>query len=422
MSITRKVLIVVENRPILRDRRMWAIARALHERGFTVCVISPRDTTTDRGSYACEQGIHLYSYPLPRTSQSCLGYILEYSLSLLQTWWLSLRVLCKHGFDVIHAANPPDIFFLLHWFYRLFGKRFIFDQHDLTPEIFQKKFGDRSSFLLYLLHWSTRQSYKAATCVITTNNSQHNIAIERGCAPEKIIVVRNGPELERMQRVPPEAALKCGRPYLLVYLGSMELQDDVDYALRALHELVYVHGRQDVSLALLGNGSALPQLQQLAQELHIEKFTHFTGWVDDQDIQRYLSTADLGLCPEPLNGLNEYCTMVKSMEYMAMSLPIVAFDLIETRFTCQEAARYAPPNSIPSFAQHIAGLLDQPAQRQSMGQYARTRIEERWCWEQSKQDLWRAYAKLFPEMETICMPKSEPASQTYDYLLTQQLS
>ncbi|MGH2509533.1 MAG: glycosyltransferase family 4 protein [Ktedonobacteraceae bacterium] len=415
---------VVENRPFLADARVLAEAKALREQDFEVSVIAPSDATRSRSTYTYLAGIHIYTYPLPNHPNSCLGYLLEYSLSMFQTWWLSLRVLRNHGFDVIHAANPPDTFFFLHWFYFLLGKRFIFDQHDLTPEIFSVKFEHCPRLLrwifLHILVLQEKCSYRVATCVITTNKSQRDRAIKHGCTPEKVFVVRNGPQLERMRRVPAEAELKRGRPHLLVYLGGMESQDGIDYALEALHELVYVHGRQDVSLALLGNGSSLPRLKQLAQELSIEPFVFFTGWVDDPEIMRYLSSADIGLCPDPQNGLNEFCTTIKRMEYMAMGLPIVAFDLIETYFTCQGTALYALPNSISIFAQKIAYLLDEPTLRQSMGQRARTLIEEHMNWEHDKHDLWKAYATLFPEMQMLST-SDDSLKQPSKYILETQL-
>lgn len=418
VAMARKVLMVVENRPVPADVRVWAEARALCEQGFEVSVIAP----SDRSTYVYLQGIHIYTYPLSHATNNRLAYILEYSLSMLQTWWLSLRVLHQRGFDIIHAANPPDIFFLLYWFYFFLGKRFVFDQHDLAPEVFQAKFGKRFHILHLLLLWLEKRSYRAAACVITTNESQRRVAITRGhCMPEKVFIVRNGPQLERLQRVPAELELKRGYPYLLTYLGAMEIQDGIDYALHALHELVYVHGRRDISLALLGDGTSLPHLKQLAQDLRIEKFVFFTGWVEEQDIMRYLSSADIGLCPEPYNGLNEFCTMVKSMEYMAMGLPIVAFDLTETRFTCQEAALYAPPNSIPIFARHIAHLLDNPALRQRMGQRARTLIEEHLDWAYNKHNLWNAYATLFPEMTAINVPVSASINPKSEHILAKQL-
>jgi glycosyltransferase involved in cell wall biosynthesis len=318
---------------------------------------------------------------------------------MFKTWWISLRVLREQNFDVIHAANPPDTFFLFAWFYRLLGKRFIFDQHDLSPEMFRVKFGDRSSFLYRVLLWLEKRSYRASTVVITTNLSQKQVAVTRGkCDPEKVFVVRNGPNLQRLQRLPAELALKQGRPFLLAYIGAMEIQDGIDYALRAMHELVHIRGRRDVSLVLMGDGGHLPALKQLAHDLDLDDYVHFTGWVGDQEIRRYLSTADIGLCPDPQNGLNEYCTMVKSMEYMAMSLPIVAFDLAETHSTTQDAALYAAPNSVALFAERLNDLLEQAELRAAMGQRGLELVRERLNWDYDKQNLLRAYAVLFPDL------------------------
>jgi glycosyltransferase involved in cell wall biosynthesis len=386
---------VLENRPAHLDTRVWPEATALRDQGFQVCIISPKERTSDAG-YRCLDGIHLYSYSIPTLHNTSLAYLLEYGLSMLQTWWLSLRVLRRHGFDVIHAANPPDTFFFLHWFYRLLGKRFIFDQHDLSPELLQVKFSGRCTFLQPLLRWLEKRSYHAATCVLTTNVSQRKIAIERGqCDPARVFVVRNGPDLDRLYRVPVEPELKRGRSLLLVYLGAMEVQDGVEYALYALHELIYTIGYNDVFLAVLGDGSQLQALKQLAHALDLERYVHFTGWADDREIRRYLSTADIGLCPEPRNGLNEHCTMVKTMEYMALSLPIVAFDLQETRATCQETALYAAPDLVPDFARQIARLLDDARLRHAMGQRARALIEEHLSWDHQKRRLWQVYAMLF---------------------------
>jgi glycosyltransferase involved in cell wall biosynthesis len=401
---TRKVLMVIENRPAADDSRAWAEAIALREQGFEVSMISPeRESHNHHQAYICLEGIHVYSYHLPNSTSKRLAYFFEYSLSMLKTWWLSLRVLRKHGFAVIHAANPPDTFFFIGWFYFLLGKRFIFDQHDLSPELFQVKFGRSSGLLRRLLLWLEKRSYQIASLVLTTNDSQRRVAITRGgCDPAKVFAVRNGPKLERLYRVPSEPELRRGRAHLLVYLGAMEVQDGIDYALRAMYELVYTLGRQDVLLALLGDGGCLPSLKALAHELCINNYVYFTGWVGDQEIRRYLSTADIGLCPDPLNGLNEHCTTVKSMEYMAMGLPIVAFDLIETRATAQETALYATPNSVQEFAQQIERLLGNTELRLMMGNHARLLIENSLSWNYEQQKLLRAYATLFPALfETV---------------------
>ncbi|HVB22654.1 MAG TPA: glycosyltransferase family 4 protein [Ktedonobacteraceae bacterium] len=392
-----KILMLVENLPVPADPRVWKEATTLREAGFQVCVICPKGAAKQREPYSCIDDIHIYRYQLPTTANSGSAYLKEYSTALFMTFFLSLKILFRHGFDVIHSANPPDIFFLLGCCYRLFGKKYIFDQHDLAPEMFQVKFKGRMQFLHRLLLICEWCSYHVAHMVIVTNLSQKRIAINRGgCSPHKVMVVRNGPDLTRLQPVAPEPELKRGRTYLLAYVGVMGVQDGIENALYALQWLVYQRGRQDVSLVLMGSGDHLPTLQALTRELQLEDYVNFTGWVDNAEMTRYLCTADIGLCPDPQNGLNEYCTMLKTMEYMAMSKPIVAFDLSETHFSAQEAALYALPNSFEEFTNHIETLLDDAQLRTRLGTYGRQRIETALCWEQSKEHLLHMYKMLFP--------------------------
>src|SRR5207247_9487860 len=250
---------------------------------------------------------------------------------MLMTFLLSFKVWFRHGFDVIHTANPPDLFFIIGLFYRLFGKKFVFDQHDLSPELLQVKFKRGATPLHRLLLFLERCSYHTAHLVITPNLSLKRFALERGhCPPDKIIAVRNGSRLNYILLVAPEPELKRGRPYLLAYEGVIGVQDGVEYTLLALHDLVHKRGRQDVSLVLIGSGSNLAIIQKLVHELQLDQYVTFTGWISREDVMRYLTVADVGLIPDPQNGLNEYCTLVKTMDYMAMGKPIVAFDLAET--------------------------------------------------------------------------------------------
>jgi glycosyltransferase involved in cell wall biosynthesis len=322
--------------------------------------------------------------------------VVEYTVALVMTCWLSLKVLVRHGFDVIHVANPPDIFFIVGMCYRLLGKKFVFDQHDLAPELFQALF-KRNSRLLYrlmvFLEWCT---YKMANLVLVTNESQRRNAIERGsCDDGKLVVVRNGPNLEQLKPVSPEPGLKNGWRYVLGYVGIMGVQDGVEYALRALYELVYRRGRRDVGLILMGEGESLCMLQALAHELGLDEYINFTGWIPIKDVARYLSVADICLIPDPLNGVNEYSTMLKTMEYMAMGKPIVAFDLYETRYSAGEAALYAVPNLASDFANKIEVLLGDEALRCRMGTIGRRRVEEELSWEHSRKNLLRAYETCF---------------------------
>ena len=408
MGKAGKVLMLVENLPAPLDRRVWAEATTLRDHGFQVSIICPKDATRFPESYICIEDIHIYRYRLPVTANNPAAYVAEYGISLLMTFLLSLKVLFRHGFDVIHAANPPDTFFLVGLFYRLLGKKFVFDQHDLTPETFEVKFKGRLKLfhkLLLLLEWC---SYRTAHQVIVTNLSYQRIATERGHYPaDKVFVVRNGPDLKHMKLVRPEPELKAGRRYLLAYIGVMSMQDGVEYALYALHDLVYQRGRQDISLVLMGDGDDAPRLQALTHELQLDAYVQFNGWTAGKDIVRYLTVADVGLSPDPQNRMNEYCTMIKTMEYMAMGKPVVAFDLTETRFSAQDAALYAVPNRVEDFADKIETLLDDEELRLRLGAIGRKRVEEALSWDRTKENLLLAYEMLFPTSFKLSAPDSE---------------
>jgi glycosyltransferase involved in cell wall biosynthesis len=397
MYKTAKILMLIENCPGPSDNRVWAEAIALRDYGFQVSIIGPKGTKEYQKSYICIEGIHIYQYRLPTSANKYITYITEYGVALLMTFLLSFKVLFRHGFDVIHTANPPDLFFLIGLFYRLFGKKFIFDQHDLSPEMFQVKFNGRMRSLHKLLLFLEWCSYRTAHLVITPNLAVKRLAIQRDhFDANRVFVVRNVPALERIKPVAPEPELKKGRRFLLAYVGAMEVQDGVENILYALHDLIYKRGRQDVSLAMIGDGGHAPTLRALAHQLDLDKYVNFPGWMEFEDIVGYLTVADVGLTPEPANGLNEYCTMVKTMEYMALGKPVVAFDLAETRLSAQDAALYAIPNLVEDFASKIATLLDDEQLRVKMGATGRKRIEEELNWDHDKRNLLLAYKMLFP--------------------------
>jgi glycosyltransferase involved in cell wall biosynthesis len=394
-----KILILVENNTIPDKQHIWTEAMTLRDQGFQVSIISPKGETIHRESYICLDNIHIYRYSLS-TGSGKIAYILEYSLALLQTFRLSLTVLFRHGFDIIQSTNPPDIFFLIGLFYKLFGKKFIFEQHDPAPEMFQVIYQGRMSFLHKLLLFCEYCSYKTSDLVFTSSISQQNFALQRGhCPPEKVFLVRTGPDLQTLQQARKthiNPTLKRGRKYLLAYVGVMNVQDGVENALYALHDLVHKRGRQDVSLILIGKGDHRPTLEALAHKLQLEEYVNFTGWLAHTDVLRCLATADIGIIPDPKNGLSEYCTLVKTMEYMGMGKPIVAFDLFETRYSAGDAALYAQPNLTEDLANKIEILLNDETLRLKMGTIGRQRVEEELCWDQTKLNLLLAYQKLFP--------------------------
>jgi glycosyltransferase involved in cell wall biosynthesis len=327
-----------------------------------------------------------------------------------------LRVWRRHGFDVIHAANPPDFFFLLGLFYGCFAKKFVFDQHDLSPELFQVLFQARLRPLHKALCVLERCSYRFAHVVLTANESFRRRALERGgCSPEKVFVVRNGPDLALFngERSVPDLPFPNRKKYMLIYVGVMGEQDGVEYALYALYYLVYVYGHKDVSAVFIGNGSSLCELQRLVGQLGLEEYTFFTGWLEKNEIVRYLASADIGLQPDPQNGLNEFCTMLKAMEYMAMGLPFVAFDLPETRLLADGAALYARPNEVGDFARQLDLLLNCEERRRTMGAVGRRRAVEIVNWEHSRKDLLIAYESLFSDRKVVELGTAHCAGKKY---------
>lgn len=387
-----KVLIIVQNLPVPLDRRVWLEATTLTRNGYTVSVICPKGK---KGKYQAGhellEGIHIYRYPAPPEAKGVIGYFFEFAYCWLMTAWLSLRVLTAHGFDIIHACNPPETFFALAAVYKLLGCKFVFDHHDLSPEMYVAKGGRKGSILYGGLLWLEKLTFKTADVLITTNQSHKEIAMQRGGVPEaKIFIVRSGPDLTRLQPVAQEPALKEGQPYLVCYLGEMCPQDGVDYLLRAAAFIERTMGRSDIQFTFIGGGPAMPEMQQLAREMQLAHVT-FTGRVSDADLCRYLSTADVCVDPDPFTEWSNQSTMNKMMEYMAFSKPIVAFDLHENHYSGQEAAVYALPNDEGEMAKLIVALLEDPDRRRRMGTYGRRRIEHELSWEHSIPHLLRAY-------------------------------
>jgi glycosyltransferase involved in cell wall biosynthesis len=387
-----KALIIVQNLPVPFDRRVWLESQTLREAGFQVSVISPADT---KGKYppghVVIDDIHVYRYPAPPEAQSALGFMIEFIYCWLWTAVLTVRVFFTRGFDVIHACNPPETFFLLALPFKLFGRRFLFDHHDLSPEMYVAKGGRAGSVLHRGLLLLEQATFRTADVVVTTNRSHKEIAMRRGgVAEERIFIVRSGPDFERLTLLPPEPALKQGRPFLVCYLGEMCKQDGVDYLLRSIRLLID-RGRRDISFVLMGGGPELAELRRLCDELCLTEWVTMTGRVSDQDLCRYLSTADLCVDPDPYTEWADQSTMNKIMEYMAFGKPVVAFDLKEHHYSAQTAAVYAPPNDIAAFADLIETLLADPERRFAMGQFGLERVRNALAWDYSKPVLREAY-------------------------------
>ena len=387
-----RVLLLVENNSYPQDFRVRREAHTLRDAGCAVIVIAPRDRAqrwTDE-----VDSVRVYRFPAPPSGHGFVSYVLEFGYATFAMLLLTMWVWLVHGIDVIHAANPPDTLFVIGGLFKVIGKRFVFDQHDLAPETYLSRFGKpRTDLKFKVLQLLELCSYSVADIVIVTNQSYREIASTRGCKRrEAIFVVRNGPPLS-FDRVKSEAALLPSTRHLIGYVGTIGPQDGLDYWVRAIHALVFAFGRRDFTAVVIGSGDALASVRDLAKALNVESYIHFTGRLVEDEVRKYLSAVDVCVQPDPFSPLNDKSTMNKLMEYMALGKPTVAFDLTETRYSAGDAAVYVRPNDVGEFAKEVARLLDNPQDRDRMGAIGRARVRQELAWEYSEIELLHAYAE-----------------------------
>jgi glycosyltransferase involved in cell wall biosynthesis len=396
--VKKKVLIIVENQPVPFDTRVFKEARSLREAGYEVTVLCPRAKGCERG-YELIEGIHIYRHPMGEEGDSLFGYLWEYSSALFWQFWYAWWIFLRRGFHVIQGCNPPDDIFLIALPFKLFGVRYIFDHHDANPELYVSKYGKRGFFYKVQVQLE-RLTYRFSDVVMATNASYAGLAVTRGRVSNKdVFIVRNGPDLETFRAVPPNLALKHGKPYLVGYVGNMSTQEGLDILLDvALY--IKALGRCDTHFTCIGGGPGLVGLRKMVQDKGLEDMVEFTGRVSDERLLEILSTADICVNPDKPCEMNDISTMIKIMEYMALGKPIVQFDLREGRFSAQEAAVYADPrNQVADFAAKIIWLLDNPDARRRMGEFGRRRVEKELAWEYSVQNLLGAYERVFAKKE-----------------------
>lgn len=397
-KVKGKILIIVENLPVPFDTRVWQEATTLVSNGYEVSVICP----TGKGavSYREElEGVHIYRHDLPE-ADGVIGYAKEYLGALRAQRHLAEIVWNEHGFDVIHGCNPPDDIYLVAKRFRKRGVEYVFDHHDICPELFDAKFGDHESLglvkrLLYKTQtYLERKTYENAAFAFVTNESYKQIAVERGgIDPNKVIVLRSGPKLERMRIQPGDDAIKRGKSYMVGYLGVIGQQEGIEYLLEAARILKETRG--DVFWGIVGGGPHLEALRKMAHEMGLDDCVEFTGRVTDEELLRYLNTADVCVNSDEYNPMNDKSTMNKILEYMALGKPIVQFDLTEGRYSAQDASLYAENNSARSMADKISYLLDSPELCKTMGEYGRDRVINELSWEHTSQSLLDGYARYF---------------------------
>ena len=391
----RRVLIIVENQPVPKDFRVWKEVCALRDAGYEVVVLCPRRKDTQKG-YEVLNGVHVYRHPTTQDGNTLLGYVGEYINALfwecIYTWWIYFR----HGFHVIQGCNPPDDIFFVALPFKLLGVKYIFDHHDVSPELYLAKYGERKDLLFKAQLWLERMTFRCSDVVLSTNNSYREIAIARGrLNAEKIFVVRNGPLLDTFKPVPANPSLKCGKRYLVGYVGVMNSQDGLDILLDVALRVKSL-GRSDIHFTCVGTGPELANLRRMTKEKNLEDTVTFTGYVSDREMVEILSTADVCVNPDRPCEMNNVSTMIKIMEYMALGKPIVQFEGREGRFSAQEGSLYSDGvDHVADFAEKILWLLDHPEERSRMGTFGRQRIEKELAWEHSVDKLLAAYEKAF---------------------------
>jgi glycosyltransferase involved in cell wall biosynthesis len=382
------VCIIVENLPVPLDRRVWQEAQALRDAGYHVTVICPKRRGFEKSRETLE-GIDIYRHRLPEASRPW-GYLLEYTWALTAEFWLALRIYRKTRFRILQACNPPDLIFLIALFFKLFRVRFIFDHHDLNPELYEAKFGHHG--LIYRgVRLAERLSFRVADVSIAPNESFREVALARGrMNPNRVFMVRSSPELDKLRINAAEPALKEGRKYLVVYVGVMGPQDGVDLLLESISRIASEQ-RQDTIFAIIGSGTELPSLKTLAAQKRLDTFVRFTGPLYGSPLHAYLATADVCVAPDPVNAFNDKLTTNKVLEYMAFGKPVVLYNLVEGRRSAGECALYARPNDAADFAAQILTLLNSEALRRKLGECGRQRIEDYLNWERDKKPLLEAY-------------------------------
>jgi glycosyltransferase involved in cell wall biosynthesis len=386
-----RALIVSENAPVPSDRRVWNEARALSDAGWEVVIVCAAGRARDTAPEEVVEGIEIHRYPLRPAAGGVLGYLREYGQAMWRIRRLVRRLARARRFDVVHACNPPDFLLLAARSLRRQGARFVFDHHDLVPELVDAKFGSRAPLRRVALALE-QVAFRSADVVLCTNGSYRAVALERGGrAAGDVFVVRNGPDLERFGPVDPDPTLRRGRAHLIGYLGIMGGQDGIDHALRAL---AWLHARRaDWHAVLVGEGDALPAMRDLAGRLGLADVVEFAGWRDDADICRILSTCDVCLAPDPPGPLNDASTMIKIPEYMAMGRAIASYDLPESRFSAAGAAVYARPGDADELGRCVGALLDDPEARRRMGEEGAARVRDVLAWQHSVPLLLAAYER-----------------------------
>ena len=388
------ILMLVENSGYPNDMRVVMESRSLHNAGYEVTIICPRSRSLPYREI--DNGVRVYRYPRPWEIGGFVGYVWEYAYSLVVTFVLSLWVLMRHGFDVVHSRVPPDVYVILNWFYKLLGKRFVADLQDSSPDLYQAQHDGNGNPLVHkVLLWLERLSCRSADRLITINESYRKMLAERsGLAPQLCHVVRNAPDPRFFLPAEPLEDLRRGGRTVIGYMGIIGVQDRLDVFLQSLQMLRSELHREDFTAVVVGAGPALADMQRMCSEMGLNDHVRFAGFCIGEDLFRHVASFDIGVTPDPSNPYNDFCSFLKTMEYMAMAKPVVCFDLPENRLSAGEAALYAQPNSVRDLTLQIERLMDDVDLRERLGAIGRSRAENILCWSRQEQVLLGVYETM----------------------------
>lgn len=389
----RHVLMLVENQSVPADPRVWREALALSGAGRSVTVICPKAFAAHK-SVERRNGIVIRRYPPPTEFPGKASVVYGYAYSVLCQLTLAFMVYLRLPFGIIHAANPPDLLFLVALPFKLFGARFVYDNHDLAPELYCVRYDRGRDLLYHVLRLLEGISCRLADAIVTSNESAGHVLRKRHPrTTAAMFTVRNDPEPDDFLTGTQSTA---DVPTLL-YLGSINRQDGVIQLIRALLLLRERWPLSRFKCVVVGTGDSLSDVRAAVRSSGLESLVGFAGYVSARTaVHEYLRRADICLEPAPANLVNVHSTFIKIMEYMAAGRPIVAFDMPETRYSCgDESALLVNPGDIEGFAAAIHCLLEDSQLRSRLGAAGRARIVGGLNWYCSRVILIGAYDTLY---------------------------
>jgi glycosyltransferase involved in cell wall biosynthesis len=388
----KRCVIVVENLPVPLDRHVWQQAQALRDAGWRVSVICPTGPSAQAIRETLD-GIEIYRHPLITEGRSFWGHVLEYASASFHEARLLLRLAVSGGFDVIHACNPPDFLFLLALPYKIFGVKFVFDHHDLAPELFETLYG--GGFVHRLLLRLERWSFEAADVVLSSNETFRELAIARGGrAVEDVFVVHTIPDAAHLRLTAPDTTARAGQRLVLGYLGIIGQQDGVDHLLEAARILRFEYGLTDFQVVIVGDGPALPGLRELASRLQLSSFVTFRGYLLGEALAAQVSDFDIGVIPDPRNPFNDKLSMNKVFEYSALGIPIACYSLRENVRLLADAGTYAEGDRPTDLAAALATLMADDELRQTKAAQSKQAARDKFDWARESASLLAAYDQL----------------------------